>query len=70
MVSMTQPSPLRALVELRYGAGLAEFVTARRANEMSWRAIAHLITEQTGVQLGGETLRQWFTPVVAEDSAA
>ena len=53
------------LLQIKLTADLAEWVANRRADDRSWRAIAHEASTVTGVPVSHETLRAWF----AEDAA-
>lgn len=68
VVAMTNPTPLKQLVEMKLGQPLDGFVSARRQPRKSWRDIAAEIQEQTGVVVSHEALRTWY-PDDAEQSA-
>lgn len=56
---MTQPSPLYQLLEARLNGSLADFVAARWPLK-GWRKVAEELSQETGVDVGNETLRLWF----------
>lgn len=57
---MTNPTPLKLLIEDRLGEPIDEFVKARRPLRVpSWRELATEIAERTGVVVSDEALRLW-----------
>lgn len=61
-----------AEIEERLGQPLADLVSTRRAERLSWRRIALEITTRTGVDIAGETVRVWHQgrdPIVAVTSS-
>ncbi|HET8640564.1 MAG TPA: hypothetical protein VFM37_01435 [Pseudonocardiaceae bacterium] len=56
---MAEPTPRQVLIEERLGYPLKKFV-AERYPAKSWRAMAAELTQTTGVQITGESLRLWF----------
>lgn len=57
---MTSPKPAKYLdIEQQLGEPLAPLVANRRAAGVSWRLIAIEITDKTGIDIAGETLRVW-----------
>lgn len=66
---MTNPTPLKLLIEDRLGEPIDEFVKARRPLRVpSWRELAAEIADRTGVAVSDEALRLWANE--AEDRAA
>lgn len=58
-------TPQYTEIEQKLGSSLAELVGERRADRVSWRKIAIEITEKTGVDITGETLRVWHQGIPA-----
>ena len=56
---VTLPSPLYRLLEEKLGRPLADLIGERRGTQ-SWPEIAQAITDETGVVVHSETLRNWF----------
>lgn len=55
------PTRLYGLIEERLdGTTLADFIASRRQRCVSWRRIAHELSEQTGVAVSSEAVRLWF----------
>ena len=55
------------LIKLLYHGNLDEDIARAIDYGRSWREIAHDVTEDTGVRVSHESLRQWYG---AEDGAA
>lgn len=53
-------TPLARLIGHLLERDLREFVVEARNAGKGWRTIAAEITEKTGQELSGETLRAWF----------
>ena len=63
------PSPTHQLVDHALGGPgkLAQLVTTRRTEGVSWRKIANEVRDTTEIDVTHETLRGWFLePVSAE----
>lgn len=58
---MTNPTPLRQLIEMKLGEPVEVFVAARRPAR-SWRQIRDEVQERTGMTITHETLRGWVEP--------
>jgi hypothetical protein len=56
-------SPQYTEIEQKLGSSLADLVGQRRAEGLSWRKIAVEITDRTGVDVAGETLRIWHVGI-------
>lgn len=64
LLAMTNPSPLKLLVEDRLGEPVEEFVKARRPLRVpSWRDIAKEMSEKTGLTINHQTLLNWANGV-------
>jgi hypothetical protein len=50
----------RRLLDLILGGQLTSFVVERRDHGDSWRVIGRDLYQRTGVDVTGETLRQWY----------
>lgn len=50
---------LQQLVDLRLGGHLQDRVEALRKDERGWRKVAAAISEEAGLSVGYETLRNW-----------
>jgi hypothetical protein len=65
-----RPDTLRALLDARLAPlQLDTFVTTHRMAGHSWRNIAATLTDTTGVGVTGETLRQWYRDLDAQQAA-
>lgn len=64
---MAEPSPTQRLAGIILGEPVNDWITARRAEGMSWRLISRSLRERTGGQIDVtyETLRAW----VGQDAA-
>ena len=60
-------TPKQELIKLLYHGNLDEDIARAIDYGRSWRDIAHDVTEDTGVRVSHESLRQWYG---AEDGAA
>ena len=58
-------TPQYTEIEQKLGSPLAALVGQRRAEGLSWRKLALEITERTGVDVTGETLRVWHQGIPA-----
>lgn len=67
---MSTPTEMYAEIEQALGTPLVELVNQRRAARVSWRLIAIEITERTGVDVAGETLRIWHLGIPARAERA
>lgn len=56
-------STLRQALDRLLDGGLDGFVTARRAEGVSWRRISVELFEETGVDVTHESLRAWYREV-------
>jgi hypothetical protein len=54
------PTRLQRLISERLGVPIAEFVTAHRVAGDSWRTIAEIIEQKTGIEISHTGLRKWF----------
>lgn len=63
---MARQTPTARLLDHLLPGGLEEFVTTRRADNVSWRRIAREVLDLTDVDISFESLRSWF----AEDGGA
>jgi hypothetical protein len=57
--------PLYAEIELKLGTPLADFLRDRRADGVPWRKLAIELTDKTGIDVTGETLRVWHQGIPA-----
>lgn len=67
-----QPSPgttKRQLIDLRLGGELDARVRAYRAEKLSWRVIARRIADESGIDITGVSLADWY-PALDTDQAA
>lgn len=57
------------LIEERLGSDLAEYAANARRNGDSWHAVAHDLSNRTGVLVTPQTLSNWF-PALKRGEAA
>lgn len=55
---MSNPTPLKQLIEIRLGEPITDFISRRRPGK-SWRQIADEVGDKAGVAVTHETLRGW-----------
>lgn len=59
----TDKTATHLLIEHRMGKSLKRLVRAKRRDELSWRRIAKLIHEESGVRVTPVALRNWFRDI-------
>jgi hypothetical protein len=57
---MATGSPTQRLADLLLGEPVLPWITARRAEGLSWRKIAQQLYLDTGIDVTGETVRVWL----------
>lgn len=61
-IAKTKATPTQALLEVRLGGSLADYISGLRSEGLSWRAAAEQLHERTGIQVTGAALCLWFGP--------
>lgn len=58
----TDQTDRQQLIQAKLGVPLADYVKSKRNRRKreSWRRIALLIRDETGIDVTGQTLRGWF----------
>ncbi len=59
----TDTTTAQRLTSSLLGRPVQEWIVEQRARPLSWRAIANLLEDQTGVYITHETIRQWSEEV-------
>jgi hypothetical protein len=56
---VSETNPRLALIEVKLGESLADMVTARRDQGLSWARIAAELYQRTDLYVTGEAIRLW-----------
>ena len=54
------PTPTRELLDVKLAGRLDRLVRLRRAEGLSWERVARFVSDESGVDTSGESLRRWY----------